>query len=62
METVKDLEDTRKCWRMVNGVLFEKTKGDTIPELEAEISNMKNVLKQITDALSQKKHEMSILE
>ena len=47
---------------MVNGVLFEKTKGEIIPELTAEISNMQNVLKQITDALSAKKHEMSVLE
>eukprot|EP00347_Sterkiella_histriomuscorum_P020507 403337533 len=62
LETIKDLEDDRKCWRMVNGVLFEKTKGETVPELVAEISNMENVIKQITDALSQKKGEISRLE
>ena len=33
IETIKDLEDDRKCWRMVNGVLFEKTKGEVVPEL-----------------------------
>lgn len=51
IETIKDLEDTRKCWRLVNGVLFEKTKGDIIPELNTAISNMENVVKQLTDAL-----------
>ena len=34
MDTVKDLEDTRKCWRLVNGVLFEKSKGEVVPELQ----------------------------
>lgn len=62
LETIKELEDGRKCWRMVNGVLFEKTKVEVVPELVAEIANMENVIKQITDALSQKKGEIARLE
>jgi len=62
METIKDLEDTRKCWRMVNGVLFEKSKAEVIPEIQQEVANMKNVLQQITDALAAKKQEMAVLE
>ena len=26
LESVMQLEDSRKCWRLVNGVLMEKTK------------------------------------
>jgi hypothetical protein len=26
IESISKLEDTRKCWRLVNGVLMEKTK------------------------------------
>ena len=52
LETIKDLEDNRKCWRMVNGVLFEKNKAEVVPEVIAEIANMDNVIKQITEALS----------
>lgn len=44
IDTIKDLEETRKCWRMVNGVLFEKTKAETIPELNVAIQNMDNVV------------------
>lgn len=44
IDTIKDLEDTRKCWRMVNGVLFEKTKAEIIPELNVAIQNMDNVV------------------
>jgi hypothetical protein len=45
IETIKDLEDTRKCWRLVNGVLFEKTKAEVVPELNIAISNMDAVTK-----------------
>jgi len=26
LEQMSKLEDERKCWRLINGVLFEKTK------------------------------------
>ena len=45
MDTMKGLEDTRKCWRLVNGVLFEKTKSQVIPEIEAQVTNMNQVIK-----------------
>lgn len=51
MDSIKELEDPRKCWRLVNGVLFEKTKGDVMPELETSVKNMDNVIKQISDTL-----------
>jgi hypothetical protein len=45
MDTMKSLEDTRKCWRLVNGVLFEKTKAQVVPEIEAQVANMMNLIK-----------------
>jgi prefoldin subunit 2 len=51
METIKDLEDDRKCWRLVNGVLFEKPKGEVMPELKVQVANIENVVKQLSDAL-----------
>ena len=45
------LEDDRKCWRLVNGVLFEKTKKEVIPEMRTMISNLANVTKQLSDAV-----------
>ena len=55
METVKDLEDSRKCWRLVNGVLFEKTKAEVIPELKVQVANMENVIKQLAEGLTANK-------
>jgi prefoldin subunit 2 len=40
IESISKLEDTRKCWRLVNGVLMEKTKIDVIPEMRIVINNL----------------------
>ena len=45
LEQVMKLEDERKCWRLVNGVLFEKTKAEVVPELHAMASNLGQVAK-----------------
>ena len=55
MESVSKLEETRKCWRLVNGVLFEKTQAEVVPELEAMIKNLMLVAKQLSEALLLKK-------
>ena len=55
MESLLKLEDDRKCWRLVNGVLFEKTKKDVVPELKGMISNLQNVIRQLNDTLMFKK-------
>jgi len=51
IESISKLEDTRKCWRLINGVLIEKTKVDVIPEMRTQINNLNAVAKQITDTL-----------
>ena len=51
MESIKKLEDDRKCWRLINGVLFEKTKAEVVPELSGMIANLTNVIDQINKTL-----------
>jgi prefoldin subunit 2 len=51
LESISELEDTRKCWRLVNGVLMEKTKLEVVPEMRVVINNLKAVTNQITDTL-----------
>ena len=62
MDTLKDLDETRKCWRLVNGVLFEKTKAEVVPELQAQCGNMDGVIRQLSEAVSAKKQEINKLE
>ena len=47
LESISQLEDTRKCWRLVNGVLMEKTKVEVVPEMRTVINNLNAVAKQI---------------
>ena len=55
LESIGKLEDDRKCWRLVNGVMFEKTKAEVVPELETMVKNLLAVAKQLNDGLHQKK-------
>ena len=55
LESISKLEDDRRCWRLVNGVLFEKAKKEVVPELEQMIANLGAVVKQLNDALLLKK-------
>ena len=62
LESISKLEDTRKCWRLINGVLMEKTKLEVVPEMRTVINNLNNVGKQITDTLVAVKQEIKNLE
>ena len=62
LNSLTGLEDTRKCWRLVNGVLFEKTKAELVPELQGNISNMENIIKQMSDTLQVMKQDILRLE
>ena len=44
LETLNPLDDERKCWRLVNGILIEKKKVDLEPDLKLHISNMEAVI------------------
>jgi prefoldin subunit 2 len=45
LDSISKLEDTRKIWRLVNGVLMEKTKVDVVPEMRIVINNLNQVTK-----------------
>ena len=59
---MKDLEMTRKCWRLVNGVLFEKSKAEVVPEIDEQIRNMNNLIEQLSKTVALKKQESFKLE
>ena len=52
LELIVNLEDGRKCWRLVNGVLFEKKKKvEVVLELQGMAANLGQVAKQINTTL-----------
>jgi len=62
LESISKLEDGRKCWRLINGVLMEKTKLEVVPEMRVVINNLNAVGKQITDTLVSVRQEIKNLE
>ena len=62
LESISKLEDSRKCWRLVNGVLMEKTKIEVVPEMRTVINNLMAVDKQIRDTLVAVRQEIRNLE
>lgn len=62
LESISKLEDSRKCWRLINGVLMEKTKLEVVPEMRVVINNLNAVIKQITDTLVSVRQEIRNLE
>lgn len=47
LETIKDLESTRRCWRLVGGVLVERNIGEVLPAIKnnIEMVNKKKIYK-----------------
>ena len=62
LESISKLEDTRKCWRLINGVLMEKTKVECVPEMRTVINNLNAVGKQMLSSLEAVKQEIKNLE
>lgn len=59
IETLDPLPQDRKCFRMVNGVLVERTVKDVLPTLKTNSDGLKQVLE---DMLKQYKTKQSDLD
>jgi prefoldin subunit 2 len=59
IETLDPLSADRKCFRMVNGVLVERTVKDVLPTLKTNSDGLKQVLE---DMLKQYKSKQSELD
>ena len=51
LESISKLEDSRKCWRLINGVLMERTKLEVVPEIRGVINNLSQVMNQNSESL-----------
>jgi prefoldin subunit 2 len=58
LETLKPLPDDRKCFRMVNGVLVERTVSDVLPALQTNADGLKKVLEDLLKQYQTKQTEM----
>eukprot|EP00658_Telonema_sp_P-2_P019123 TRINITY_DN17507_c0_g1_i1.p1 TRINITY_DN17507_c0_g1~~TRINITY_DN17507_c0_g1_i1.p1 ORF type:complete len:122 (+),score=56.06 TRINITY_DN17507_c0_g1_i1:128-493(+) len=56
--TLTPMEVTRRCHRLVGGVLVEKTVADVLPEVKNSYDNIGNVIKTFNEQLVKKEKEM----
>lgn len=58
LETLDPLPVDRKCFRMINGVLVERTVKDVVPFLKTNSDGLKNVLEELTKQYRTRQSEM----
>ncbi|KAK3678231.1 Cochaperone prefoldin complex subunit [Vermiconidia calcicola] len=58
LETLAPLPGDRKCFRMINGVLVERTVSDVLPALQTNANNLKEVLENLVKQYRSKQEEM----
>lgn len=58
IETLDPLPKDRKCFRMVNGVLVERTINDVLPALKTNSDGLKQVLEEMLKQYKTKQTEL----
>ena len=58
IEALKPLEATRRCHRLVGGVLVERTVGEVLPAVTESLTNFDLLLKNLNAALVSKEREL----
>jgi prefoldin subunit 2 len=58
LETLEPLPRDRKCFRMINGVLIERTVKDVIPALKTNSDGLKKVLDELLKQYKVKQDEL----
>ncbi|KAM3420117.1 hypothetical protein BST61_g3419 [Cercospora zeina] len=58
LETLTPLPGERKCFRMINGVLTERTVKDVLPALQTNADGLKKVLEDLVKQYTNKQTEM----
>ncbi|KAL2826806.1 prefoldin subunit 2 [Aspergillus cavernicola] len=58
IDTLDPLPQDRKCFRMVNGVLVERTVDDVLPSLKTNSDGLKQVLEELLKQYKSKQAEL----
>ena len=58
LDTLTPLSGERKCFRMINGVLTERTVNDVLPAVQTNADGLKTVLEDLVKQYRSKQEEM----
>ncbi|KAJ1913656.1 Cochaperone prefoldin complex subunit [Tieghemiomyces parasiticus] len=59
IDTMKPLNTDRKCFRLVGGVLVERTVGEVLPALTTNFDGIKGIIGQLMQTYKKKEEEMN---
>lgn len=58
LEALAPLPEDRKCFRMINGVLVEKTVKDVTPALQTNSEGLRKVLEELVKQYKRQQDDM----
>lgn len=58
LETLTPLPEDRKCFRMINGVLVERTVKDVLPALQTNSDGLRKVLDELVKQYKRQQEDM----
>lgn len=61
IDAMKKVEPSRKCFRLVGGVLVERTAGEVLPAIEETRANIEKAINELQAQLEEKVKEMEEL-
>ncbi|XP_022121604.1 prefoldin subunit 2 [Pieris rapae] len=59
IETLQAVEPKRKCFRMIGGVLVERTVAEILPELETNLERLPSAIQTLNEQLAHKGQEIN---
>ncbi|KAH7352847.1 hypothetical protein KP509_19G066600 [Ceratopteris richardii] len=62
INAIEPLDPNRKCFRMIGGVLVERTVGEVLPAVQRNKEGIQEVVSRLTEALAKKKKELADFE
>ncbi|KAK4803822.1 hypothetical protein SAY86_003639 [Trapa natans] len=62
INTIQPLDPSRRCYRMIGGVLVERTVGEVLPAVQRNKEGIEEVIKRLHEALEKKGKEMANFE
>ncbi|KND04644.1 tubulin-binding prefolding complex subunit GIM4 [Spizellomyces punctatus DAOM BR117] len=58
VDTISPLEPERKCFRLVGGVLVERTVQDVLPAVKTNMDGIQNIIQQLVAQYKKKEQDM----
>jgi prefoldin subunit 2 len=62
INAIQPLDPGRKCFRMIGGVLVERTVGEVLPAVNRNKEGLQEVITRLTEALEKKTKEFAAFE